>query len=58
MAMKPHDIQSVFRCRHIIVLGTPTEDMKFDLDGMSTTVDSFSEPLNLKGQLCVSDQEH
>jgi hypothetical protein len=41
MAMKPHDIQSVFRRRHILVLGTPTEDMKFDLDGLSTV--SFIE---------------
>lgn len=36
MKMSAHEIQGIFRHRHILVLDVPTEHMEFDLEALST----------------------
>lgn len=36
MQMSAKEIQAIFRHRHILVLGVPTDQMAFDLEGLST----------------------
>ena len=47
--MSATEIQGIFRHRHILVLGVPTEDMEFDLEGLSS-VGSLLLPRNGQGK--------
>ena len=50
LSMHPSQIQKVFRHRHILVSNVPTDEMEFDLEGLSS-IGSLSKPISIQGNM-------